>query len=234
MTQHSETFKPSDNIKGTGLFWPQTSSSWDQSPSVCWVYLFVGQVLVLQAGQVVPWQQRTQTGRLYLSLQIFMLQYFTAGGTRPTPRLQTGSTSVSTPDWKLLHHVVHVVHVVHTTGDHVYIIIIIIILLFILLSAENLCHVNRPRGPVVKHSAEKNVASVSWIYYHVSETTAGKWDCFFLPSVALFLFKPCLFAEMGASFFFLRHSHTNCGIPLRWHYKRSSLTQAFNKKLDLT
>lgn len=29
------------------------------------------------------------------------------------------------------------------------------IYLFILLSAENLCHVNRPQGPVVKHREEK-------------------------------------------------------------------------------
>lgn len=70
------------------------------------------------------------------------------------------------------------------------------IYLFILLSAENLCHVKRPRGPaVVKRRGEKNVASVSWIHYHVSETMADKSDCF-----SLNLPPPPFFAGSGESF----------------------------------
>ena len=37
--------------------------------------------------------------------------------------------------------------------------------ILILLSAENLCHVKGPQGSLVKHSEEKNVASVSRILY---------------------------------------------------------------------
>ena len=99
------------------------------------------------------------------------------------------------------------------------------IYLFILLSAENLGHVNGPRGPAVKHREEKNVASVSWIRYHVSETTAEKSDCSFLPALALF-FVWTVFVWDWSIFF--------SGIPLLGHYALSSPKQAFNKKLDLT
>ena len=107
------------------------------------------------------------------------------------------------------------------------------IYLFILLSAENLCHVNRPRGPVVKHSEEKNVAPVSWIHYHVSETTADKSDCLSLLLFS-FIFVLKVVCLQRSEHLFLRHNRSNSRLPLQRHHRRSSLNQAFNKKLDLT
>lgn len=55
----------------------------------------------------------------------------------------------------------------------------------------------------LKHREEKNVASVSWI--HVSAATVDKSHCFSLLALALFVFKPCLFAEIGAFFYDTRY-----------------------------
>lgn len=38
-------------------------------------YLSVAQVLLLQTPQTVLLQQRTQTGRLYVAIQVFVFQY---------------------------------------------------------------------------------------------------------------------------------------------------------------